>query len=130
VVEEEHGVEGLVLGADRHARESEAGEKKTDLFYGRTKRFGAGLWEEADKAEAPVEIGWFGLEGEVLESASVSQQGNWVYGMPGWIHERRVRVVGWDRGVLGVDVFLDSGIIPTAQMTYARHSVSTRRGSG
>lgn len=65
-IKEEQGVEGLVLGARRHARQRQAGEKSLDFMLGGRQGFGAWDFKECGVACEPVGIGFLGVEGEVL----------------------------------------------------------------
>ena len=72
-IKEEQGVEGLILGAGRHPRQSQTGEKSLDFMLGGRKWFGAWGFEECRVAFEPLDVGFLGVEGEVLESASLSE---------------------------------------------------------
>jgi hypothetical protein len=72
-IKEEQGVEGLILGAGRHPRQSQTGEKSLDFMLGGHQGFGAWGFEECRVAFEPLGVGFLGVEGEVLESASLSE---------------------------------------------------------
>ena len=65
-IKEEQGVEGLILGAGRDPRESEAGQKSLDFKFGGFEGFWVWGCEECRIAFEPLGIGFLGVECEVF----------------------------------------------------------------
>ena len=71
LVDEDQGVEGLVLSRSGHAREGQAGQEGFHLLF---RREGFELWvhEKRGIAAKPVEVGFFGVDREVAECTNLS----------------------------------------------------------
>ena len=70
-VKEEDGVEGLVLSRSGHAGNGQAGQKGFD-FHFRREQFEFGVLEKRAVADKPVDVGFFGVDREVLERTNLS----------------------------------------------------------
>jgi len=72
-IEEEQGVEGLVLSGNRDACQSHFGEESFDLLFGRNQWFGLWVLEKGGIVAKTADIGFFGVERGVVEGASFSE---------------------------------------------------------
>jgi hypothetical protein len=68
--QEEQGVEGLVLGGGRYARDRQAGEERLKLLLGGECRT-VFVFEEGAVTGEPVGMGFFGVDGEVAAGANL-----------------------------------------------------------
>ena len=73
-IEEQQGIEGLVLGAGRDTSQRQSGEEILDLLFRGSWRIKFWRLEERGIADEPVDVRFLGVDGEVLTSASISQQ--------------------------------------------------------
>ena len=72
-IEEEQGVEGLVLSGGRDARQSHLGKESFDFLFGRNQRFGLWSLEKGGVMPKPADVGFFGIERGVVECTSFSE---------------------------------------------------------
>jgi len=71
LVDEDQGVEGLVLSRSGHAREGQAGQKGFHLLFCR-EQCELGVLEKKAVAAKPVDVGFFGVDREVAERTNLS----------------------------------------------------------
>ena len=101
---EEQGVKCLVLGGSRDAVQGQAFEESLDFLFRRGGGLGLVTIKKRRVAEEPVGIGFFGVEGEVLESTSFTEQTDCVDNLHKGINERtwiNQRTVSALRGLEG-----------------------------